>query len=153
MTRHLIAIGLLVCATGVEVSTWGGVGHHIIARIAHSQMTPAARQLVLELLGDEDFVGISTWADQVRPDRPESYNWHFVNVPYAARAYDPVRDCPPTDRGDCVIAAIERARLELASPMRSRERAPSRSSSWSTSSRTCTSRCTTSATAIAAATM
>lgn len=84
-------------------------------------MTPAAKQLVADLIGDEDFVQISTWADSVRGNRPETYNWHFVNIPYAAARYDPVRDCPPTDRGDCVIAAIERARAEIVTPGRSRE--------------------------------
>jgi hypothetical protein len=71
------------------------------------------------LLGDEDFVESSTWADRVRNDRPETYNWHFVNIPYAAASYDPARDCPPTERGDCSIAAIQRARLEIVSTTRS----------------------------------
>lgn len=113
MTRRWIAVvGLVVCATGAEVRTWGGVGHHIISRIALTQMTPDARQLVQDLLGDEDFIEISTWADRVRSERAETSNWHFVNIPYAAPACDPARDCLPTDRGDCVVAAIERARLK-----------------------------------------
>ena len=117
----LIVAMAMVGALVARVETWGGAGHHIVSRIAWSQMTPAAKQLVHDLLGDEDFVEISTWADRVRADRPESYNWHFVNIPYAARAYDPARDCVATDRGDCVIAAIERARAEIVNPSRSRD--------------------------------
>src|SRR5262245_27856682 len=121
MSKQLIAISaVLVCLAMTPVKTWGGGGHHLISRIAYSQLTPAAKAFVLDLLGDEDFVESSTWADRVRNDRPETYNWHFVNIPYAATSYDPARDCAPTDRGDCSIAAIARARTEIVSKSRSR---------------------------------
>src|SRR5262245_60366434 len=89
MPRRVFAvIAMLAACAGANARAWGGAGHHIISRVAFSQLTPDARQLVLELLGDEDFVEISTWADRVRNDRPETANWHFVNIPYAAPAYD-----------------------------------------------------------------
>ena len=70
----------------------------------------------------------------------------------AARAYDPARDCVATDRGDCVIAAIERARAESSTRAARATPAPNRSRTSSISSATCTSRSTTSGTRIAAAT-
>lgn len=90
------------------VGAWGTDGHHIVARIAWPQMTEQARQQATALLGGDDFVQSSTWADEVRRQRPETYNWHFVNIPYGANSYDSQRDCKATPQGDCVIAEIER---------------------------------------------
>jgi hypothetical protein len=59
-------------------------------------------------------VAAATWADEVRSDRPETYNWHFVDIPYGEARYDASRDCPATEKGDCVIAAIARERADLA---------------------------------------
>ena len=117
-------------------------------------MTPAAKQLVHDLLGDEDFVEISTWADRVRADRPETLQLALREHSLRARA--------PTIRArDCVGDGSRRLRhrRHRARPRGDRQHraaratpAPSRSSSSSISSATCTSRSTTSATRIAAAT-
>jgi hypothetical protein len=52
---------------------------------------------------------VSTWADEIRPQRPETRPWHYVNIPVQPPAgtpdgYDAVRDCP---HDDCVVAKIE----------------------------------------------
>ena len=52
---------------------------------------------------------IASWADEVRRGRPGTSSWHYVDIPYEAKSYDAARDCKPTDRGDCVIAEIDRA--------------------------------------------
>lgn len=119
-----MAMGLALiftAASTMTVQAWGGVGHHVIVRIAMSRMTPEAVRLVRDLLGDEDPIGASTWADRVRGDRPATYNWHFVNVPIDERTYVATRDCQPTDSGDCVVAAIGRARNEIGDLSRPRE--------------------------------
>jgi len=107
----------------VDVSAWGAEGHHIVARLAWALMTPAARDEVTTVLGggpgDEDvFIAAATWADEVRSSRPETYNWHFVDIPVSEAHFDAGRDCKPTERGDCVIAEIARARTELTDPSR-----------------------------------
>jgi len=119
----LVALALLFPRTEAPVAAWGAVGHHIVARIAWALMTPSARDAATSLLGggEEIFVATSTWADEVRSSRPETYNWHFVDIPVDAAHYDAARDCRPTDRGDCVVAEIARARAELADPHRSPE--------------------------------
>lgn len=105
---------LLVAILGAaDLDAWGGIGHQVVVRIALSQMTPEAKTLIGDLLGEEDPVEVSTWADQVRRDRPETYNWHFVNIPYAADAYVAERDCRDTASGDCVIAALARERRDI----------------------------------------
>ena len=120
--RHrflLIAIGaVLVLSPTPRVSAWGAVGHHVVARIAWAHLTPPARDRVNELLkadggGLDAFVRASTWADEVREARPETYNWHFVNIHVSEGRYDALRHCPAADRGDCVVAAIARARTGL----------------------------------------
>ncbi len=104
-----------------RVSAWGAVGHHVVARLAWARMTPAVRsQATLLLEGGQDaFVSGSTWADDIRSNRPETYNWHFVDIPAGEARYDAKRDCPPTERGDCVIAEVLRARAEVVEPGRS----------------------------------
>jgi len=122
VTVILIAAGIFAAAP--RPAAWGPDGHRIVARIALANLTPEARRQVDRILaGDpQDFVEASNWADQVRPDRPETYNWHFVDVPYGIETYDPARDCPATDGGDCVLAAIDRFRRTLADGSAARAR-------------------------------
>ena len=125
LRRRLAAIvltALTVAAATGRPAAWGPDGHRIVARIALAHLTPQARQQVDWLLDGEtqDFVEASNWADRVRPDRPETYNWHFVDVPYGIDRYDPARDCPASDRGDCVLAALDRFSRMLADRSASR---------------------------------
>jgi hypothetical protein len=111
--RRILPLAL-ACLWAPAVHTWGVEGHHIVARIALSRLTPEAKGAVQALLGADDFVSASTWADEVRSRRPETYNWHFVDIPVDAISYDAVRDCKPSSRGDCIIAELERARRGIA---------------------------------------
>jgi hypothetical protein len=82
---------------------WGVQGHRIVADIAMDHLTDAARQNIQELLGDSDLASISTWADDIRNDRPETKPWHYVDIPSTADGYQAARDWP----GDnCVVARI-----------------------------------------------
>jgi hypothetical protein len=56
------------------------------------------------------------WADEVRPERDETYDWHFVDIPKDAQGFSDARDCyRPEDRHkgaqddhqDCVVDRIE----------------------------------------------
>jgi hypothetical protein len=117
-----VAFALAVWSPGgARVSAWGAVGHHVVARIAWVLMTPAAQNRATALLGggQDEFVASSTWADDVRSSRPETYNWHFVDIPVDAQHYERARDCKQTEKGDCVVAEIGRAIAELADPARS----------------------------------
>jgi hypothetical protein len=112
------AAAMIVVLTAVLLAAdrpfaWGVQGHHLIARIALTRLTPDTHRAVATILGDEDFVAVSTWADEVRSARPETYNWHFVDIPFGETTYSASRDCPPTARGDCVVAEIARARQAL----------------------------------------
>lgn len=93
---------------------WGPEGHAIVAEIAQRRLDPAARDAVRTLLGtDASLASLSSWADDVRDQRPGTYNWHFVDIPLAGGDYNAARDCPPSAKGDCVVAEIGRLRREL----------------------------------------
>ena len=96
------------------VAAWGPDGHSIVAEIAQRRLTPAARAEVEMLLGPgHSLASESSWADDVRDARPETYNWHFVDIPIASETYDPARDCAPSPKGDCVVAELERLQRTL----------------------------------------
>jgi len=114
-------IGTLVCALCAiflpahEASAWGAAGHSIVAEIAQHRLTPAVLREIKELLsGEVSLAAVSNWADTIESTRPETRNWHFVNVPVGATGYDPARDCAPKPDGDCIINAIARFRTVLA---------------------------------------
>lgn len=96
---------LVVALGAAEARAWDDDGHRIVARIAEANLTPEARRLVRDLLGDASLSDVATWADEIK-SRPE-WRWtgplHYVNVPDDAVAFDVNRDCPPTG---CVVSAI-----------------------------------------------
>lgn len=87
---------------------WGPEGHRIVAYIAASELTPKARAGVAALLGGDaaaEMARVSTWADEIRRDRPDTAPWHYVNIPIGSSGYNAARDCP---QADCVVGQIER---------------------------------------------
>jgi hypothetical protein len=96
-------------------AAWGPDGHSIVAEIAQRRLSPAARAEVEALLGPgHTLASEGSWADDVRDARPETANWHFVDIPVASESYDPARDCAPTPKGDCVVAELARVKQTLA---------------------------------------
>jgi hypothetical protein len=82
------------------------VGHQTVAYIVQDRLTLWARQGVEELLGPgEDMADVSTWADFIEKDRPETAPWHFINleVRQDLGRYEIPGDCP---RHDCVVDQV-----------------------------------------------
>jgi hypothetical protein len=97
---------------------WGRIGHRAAAKLAESRLTPTARDAVAAILDqNETLADASTWADEVRPNRPESAPWHYVNVPLAEPRYSD-HFCPPQG---CVVSKIEEFRAILADRTRKLE--------------------------------
>lgn len=95
---------------------WGPEGHEVIAHIAADNLSPAAHLRISQFLGGDApalMVLDSNWADEIRADRPETTNWHFVNIEVGSKGYDPRRDCP---HDDCVVAQINRDIAVLRDP-------------------------------------
>src|SRR5262249_4110869 len=93
---------------------WGQEGHSIIAEIAQRRLSPEAVVMVERLLGkNHSLASVSSWADEIRDDRPDTYNWHFVDIPIHANDYQTSRDCKDDVKGDCVVAELTRLRNDL----------------------------------------
>ena len=120
---------LLASFISKQLSAWGPKGHAIVADIAASRLTPVTKQNLRLLLGDDSLASISSWADLVRKDRDESYDWHFVDIPKDAPGFSEARDCfrpqdkhkdAMTDRHNCVVDRIESFQKVLADENASR---------------------------------
>jgi hypothetical protein len=114
--KKLIAVLLLATFIPTQVLAWGPKGHAIVADIASSRLSPAAKQNLRILLGDDSLASIASWADTVRKERDESYDWHFVDIPKDAPGFSEERDCfrpqdkhkdALTDHHNCVVDRIE----------------------------------------------
>jgi hypothetical protein len=130
LVKKLIALLLLATLVPTQLSAWGPKGHAIVADLAQSRLTPAARANLQLLLGNDSLASIATWADQVRKDRDESFGWHFVDIPKDAAGFSQPRDCfrpqdkhkdALTDHHNCVVDRIEMFQKVLADPAAARE--------------------------------
>lgn len=113
--KKFIALLLLAVFPCSQSFAWGFKGHRIVGDIARDHLNPAARQNLVALLGSDDLAAISTWADEVRSERPESYGWHFVDIPEDASGFSEERDCyrpddkhpaSKDDHHNCVVDRI-----------------------------------------------
>jgi len=111
----MIAVLMLICAG--DLLAWGPVGHQAVAMIAARRLSPIAQTMVARLLAGRTMASVSNWADEVKfTTRPDTYDWHFVNIPLKADAYDPRRDCASHGQGECIINVLPRLEHVLANP-------------------------------------
>lgn len=107
-------LATFAAAAAAQAFAWGGEGHSVIAELASHRLTPQARAEIERLLGPGvSLASQANWADDVRPNRPETYNLHFVDIPVKSDAYDPAKHCAPSPKGDCILAALDRAREQM----------------------------------------
>ena len=103
---RLLACAMAMASLPPAANAWGTEGHQVIALIAQSQLTPAAKAEVDRLLAQEPgetLASISTWADEHK--NPVTGPWHYVNFPRDSCVYDEQRDCPD---GHCVVGALQK---------------------------------------------
>ena len=109
---------------------WGSEGHEIVASLAEPRLTENAKTGIRSLIGDASLASIASWADEVRPERDETYNWHFVDIPKDASGFSDERDCflpanrhkgSATDYHNCVVDRIEIFKKVLADSNASRD--------------------------------
>jgi hypothetical protein len=127
--RKAIAVLLMVALVPMQLLGWGASGHRIIADLAYSRLTPQTRKNIQLLLGRESLASISTWADNIRRQRDETYNWHFVDIPETADGFNEQRDCfrpwakhsgARTDHHNCAVDRVEMFSRVLANPAATR---------------------------------
>src|SRR5260370_11116041 len=121
-SRHIycVAIGFLLVATSPLAMAWGCDGHKTVAYLAFERLNSHARTSVVELLkqlpsyptlshycsSDTNiFVEVSTWADDIRIQKPATGPWHFIDLPLGTTSVDP-KYCPLPP--GCVITAIQK---------------------------------------------
>ena len=115
--RSLTAAIIVAFSLGFRITpvlAWGAEGHRIVAYIAASELAPQTQREVSRLLGGplpEAMVRVSTWADEIRRERPHTAPWHYVDIPFGSSGYVAARDCP---HGNCVVAQIVRDTRRLA---------------------------------------
>lgn len=121
--RRIAAFACLCALIPAQLFAWGTKGHAIVADLAESRLTPVARANLKLLLGNNSLASISTWPDAIRDIQPETYGWHFVDIPGKAGGFSQTRDCyRPQDKGptaqtdhhNCVVDRIEMFRQVLA---------------------------------------
>jgi hypothetical protein len=129
LVKKFIAILLLASLVSTQLGAWGPKGHAIIGDIAASHLTAVAKANVQLLLGNDTLASIASWADQIRKDRDESYNWHFVDIPKDVPGFSEERDCfrpqdkhkdAQTDHHNCVVDRIAMFQKTLADENASR---------------------------------
>jgi len=108
--RRVIAIAAIVAAVVMPSAAWawGNEGHKVVALIAASELSPAAKAKVEQLLGGDaasTMADVSTWADKIRRDRLETGPWHYANIQITSAGYDAARDCP---NDACVVAQFQK---------------------------------------------
>jgi hypothetical protein len=110
MARLVTVLGLF----SVAAQAWGPEGHALVARIAERYLTADAKAKLAAILEPgQTIVSVASWADEVRPSRPETGRWHYVNSPVSRPHFDLARDCPD---GHCVVAKIGEMQKQLADP-------------------------------------
>lgn len=117
MKKLLVALALLLAQQHTAFA-WNEEGHSIVAELAQRRLTPEALAQVKKILGGEiSLASIASWPDDIRDQRPDTYNWHFVSIPLAEQTYDEARYCQERQgRGDCLIKAVDRLRAILRDP-------------------------------------
>jgi hypothetical protein len=109
---------------------WGCEGHQVVALIAQANLTPHALATVKQILhdapidpnlsryckegGTDPMADASTWADDIRPFRPETAPWHYVDVPLGTTRREIAQFCPLPE--SCVTQAITEQLAILRSP-------------------------------------
>lgn len=94
----------------IRTAAWGARGHQIIARVATDRLSSRARDSILKILQGESLEAVSTWADQIKTQRPDTTTWHYVDIALKHTDYQRARDCR---KGVCIIEAIEQQRRVL----------------------------------------
>jgi len=109
--HHALLAAVLLSWHPVPTTVWSGLGHRLIARIAAERISAPVRAEVDTLLGGLTLREVAVWADSIRPTRPETGPFHYINVPVDSAFTDWRRYCPAAG---CILEALERYRALLA---------------------------------------
>jgi len=118
MKRTLFSSLILLILCDFPAQAWWEEGHRTAARLAAYYLTPAARTRVAAILGVPDtpeavadgLAVASTWADEIKKDRPDTASWHFIDIALQDKKDQMAERCPLQN---CVTARIEQFSAQL----------------------------------------
>jgi len=118
MLRTLFSAILLFILCDFPANAWWEEGHRTTARLAAYYLTPAARTRVAAILGVPDtpeavadgLAVASTWADEIKKDRPDTFTWHFIDIALQDKKDQIPARCP---NENCVTARIDQFSAQL----------------------------------------
>ncbi|KAI8903267.1 S1/P1 nuclease-domain-containing protein [Gorgonomyces haynaldii] len=99
---------LYLISFSASVSAWGPNGHSLVGNMAHTMLSPTAKQAVSQLINTTTLGAVANWADDVKKTDPFKWsaNLHFVSVldrPPEQCMFMESRDCP---NATCINGAI-----------------------------------------------
>lgn len=99
-----------------QIQAWGGEGHQAVGALAIEQLSPAAKAVLVEIMGTGDLEELSSWCnwpDEFRSTEEGAWTapQHYINMVPGAMRYDRIRDCPT---GMCLTESIILYADELA---------------------------------------
>ena len=99
--------GLMLAAwlvSGTVLYGWSDQGHRIVALAAQENLSENSKRRIAYLMGKGvTLADVSTWANEIVAERPDTEAWHSITVPPGAEHVDLRRDCP---LGDCITVQI-----------------------------------------------
>jgi hypothetical protein len=127
LPRKSLRAGIFACLLAVLIASlpaparaWGCEGHQVIALLAEKHLTPQALTMVKKILAGgpidpslsryckpgaaDPLADASTWPDDIRPLRPQTAPWHYIDIPLGTKHPDPEKYCDPKE--SCVTRAI-----------------------------------------------
>jgi hypothetical protein len=85
LRRSSLALFVVVLLSiPAKCRAWDFAAHRVIAEIAEQFLEPQTARQIRDLLAVENvttLAEVSTWADEIRPQHPETRPWHFVDIP------------------------------------------------------------------------
>jgi hypothetical protein len=129
--KRFIASLTLVILMSCQFFGWGREGHAVIAAVAQDNLTENSKRNIQSLLGNKSLASIASWADSPeRKEHPETYNWHFVDIPMSTDSFKESRDCylpkdthpgAEADHQNCVVDRIQYFQKVLSDKNASKE--------------------------------
>jgi hypothetical protein len=127
ITRHVRRIAIFVffavavfLTAPLSAWAWGCEGHQVVALLAEKHLNPRALAMVKQILNDgpidptlnryckeggiDAMTDSSTWADDIRPQKPEAGPWHYIDIPLGTPRMDITKFCAPPE--SCLTQAI-----------------------------------------------
>lgn len=117
--RRTVLWTVACCSLAAPAFAWGPEGHSIVAEVAHREVSAQTREAVDKLLQHRTLASVSAWADDVKfAEHPETYPWHFTDVPLKNEKYSPA-DChyvdnkTHTEYQTCLNTALKELKTQI----------------------------------------